>query len=522
VPPARLPERTFSKTQIALLFVVLAALAALPILGNPLPPLSDYVNHLARMHVIASGISDLEPATYYRIEWAVIPNLVMDVVVPQLAHVMNIYLAGQTFMILAFVLIMSGALALHRALYGRWSPAPLIAFPLVYNGVYIVGLMNYIFGIGVAIWAVTAWIALRERHYALRATVSALFVLVLFFCHLYVVGIYALSLLSFELLRLATRREGSLWRRLADFCATGVPFLPVIPLMLASPTWGLRGENHWEFAGKLDGLRFIVEFYSGRVAIALGIVVAIAAAFALWHRTLRLHPFGLLLALIGGLAYLAMPRVMFETYMADTRLPIAFAFLILACVQMEFRHAYARPAFAVMLVALLGVRVGEVQTEWSQLSRGTMEFRESVANLDRGAKVLVAYANASFGDDPRDLGLVHAACLAMIERSALVTTAFTVVGKQIMHVRDDFRDRVDTEDGTPPSIEQLRIDVSHSADEHEAYWRRWADHYDFLYVLFTRPGDPSPLPDNVRLVAEGGRFQLYRIQHDVTRRAERR
>ena len=39
------------------------------------------------------------------------------------------------------------------------------------------------------------------------------------------------------------------------------------------------------------------------------------------------------------------------------------------------------------------------------------------------------------GDDVADLGLVHAACLAMIERSALVTTAFTVVGKQILHVR---------------------------------------------------------------------------------------
>jgi hypothetical protein len=44
--------------------------------------------------------------------------------------------------------------------------------------------------------------------------------------------------------------------------------------------------------------------------------------------------------------------------------------------------------------------------------------------------------------------LVHAACIAMIERSALVTTAFTVQGKQILRVRDEYRDIVDTKDGT--------------------------------------------------------------------------
>ena len=81
------------------------------------------------------------------------------------------------------------------------------------------------------------------------------------------------------------------------------------------------------------------------------------------------------------------------------------------------------------------------------------------AHIDRGAKVLVAYADSDNGEDVRDLGLVHAACIAIIERSALVTTVFTVVGKQILHVRDDYRVRVDTTDGTPPSVHQL-LDVA--------------------------------------------------------------
>ena len=38
--------------------------------------------------------------------------------------------------------------ALNRALIGRWSVFPLFTFPLVYNYVFLVGLMNYLFGIG--------------------------------------------------------------------------------------------------------------------------------------------------------------------------------------------------------------------------------------------------------------------------------------------------------------------------------------------------------------------------------------
>ena len=42
--------------------------------------------------------------------------------------------------------------------------------------------------------------------------------------------------------------------RLVDFCATGIPFLPAIPLLMASPTLGLADQYYWERLGKIDGL----------------------------------------------------------------------------------------------------------------------------------------------------------------------------------------------------------------------------------------------------------------------------
>src|SRR5262245_4407877 len=85
----------FSGVRIAALFTVLLAIASIPILLYPWPPLGDYINHLSRMHVIATINRDPDLALFYEVQWQVIPNLMMDLIVPILQRAMNVYLAGQ-------------------------------------------------------------------------------------------------------------------------------------------------------------------------------------------------------------------------------------------------------------------------------------------------------------------------------------------------------------------------------------------------------------------------------------------
>jgi hypothetical protein len=99
----------------------------------------------------------------------------------------------------------------------------------------------------------------------------------------------------------------------------------------------------------------------------------------------------------------------------------------------------------------------------------------------------------------------------MIERQALVTTAFTVVGKQILHVKPQYTTWVDTHDGTPPFVSQLLLVAEELAPPNiPAYWHNWTK-FDYLYVLFTEDEAANPDPDRLRLVVDGDRFQLYRI-----------
>jgi hypothetical protein len=503
----------FRPRAVALLFVALMAVAIIPVLTHRLPPLSDYVNHLARVHVINEIGEDANLSRFYSIDWAIIPNLMIDLVVPWLSEIMNVYAAGQAFTVLSFLLIVSGTLALNRALFGRWSVLPLIAIPLLYNGVLLVGVMNYVFGIGLALWALAGWVMIRERRFVPRLALSTLFVVALFFCHLFAVGIYALGLLAFELQRLWEKRAEPLWPRLIDFVATGFPFLVVGPLILAGPTPNTPGFSaDWEFWGKIHGLLLAVNVYYPLVAFALVAAVVLVGVYSVRREALNFHPFGWAVLAVGAIAYLAMPRVLLAAHLADQRLPIALAFILIACIDIQLRTRTARYAFVGILALVVTMRVIEVQAVWSGVSPRAEEFLKSVRMIERGKRILVVHGSGSGEDEITNNDLMHAASLATIERSALVTTAFTVPGKHILRARNPYNKIVDTQDNWPPSLPYVLAAAERNDPEQSFFWEFWPRNYDYVYILFTKRGLLCSDRKHLTLVHDGHGFKLYRVK----------
>jgi hypothetical protein len=445
-----------SGRQTAVWFLLLGFACAIPIMLHPLPPLLDYPNHLARMHVLATIRSDRHLSQFYEVEWQIIPNLMMDAVVPLLEPLIGVYHSGQLFIICSILLIISGALCLNRALYGHWSPAPLLVAPLSYNRIFLLGFMNSTFGVGVALWGLAFWVFLRERAWYLRILVSSLFCLALFFCHLFAVGLYGLGVLSVEIWRLWAGRERPLYARVFDFVVAGLPFVPVAALLLLSPTWGLLTEIEWDMTSKFDGLYAVVAAYSTWVAVVLLALVSAAVVWAVRRRALRIHPVGWIVLGLGGVVYLAMPTVLFSNFLTDQRLPIALAFIVIACTNLELHARAERVAMSALIICLVIMRVVEVDAYWRDLSRETLELRESIDRIDqRGARILVAESDETDDYEVQEFGLPHAACLAIIERSALVSTLFTIPGKQIVHARPAYRGQVEAGDGDMPKLEEL-------------------------------------------------------------------
>src|SRR5579862_571423 len=218
------------------LFAILTVLSAVPLFLTELPPLLDYPNHLARMHLLPSLTSPVL-RTFYEVAWAPLPNLGMDGVVPFLALIMPLAWAGKAFILLTFLLLAGGTAAIHRVVFGAWSPWCCLAFLLLYTRLLLWGFMGYLFGCGLALAAFAAWIALRQQHWALRMALGGAFALTIYLAHLLAFGIYAVMIASYELAQVRCQRM-TFAAAARALLIGGLPFVPALALMAMNSSTG--------------------------------------------------------------------------------------------------------------------------------------------------------------------------------------------------------------------------------------------------------------------------------------------
>jgi hypothetical protein len=188
----------------ALWWSTLAALIAVllvPLFLTEIPPLLDYPNHLARMHILSRLPGDADLARIYGTVWRIVPNIGIDLAMPALMHVLPLMVAGKVFVALALILPLVGVVALHRALFGAVSYWPLAAGLVAYNRLFFSGFLNFLIGVGLALLGAALWRALRERPAPLRVGSAVVVAIVIFFCHLIAVAFYGLLLIGLELAR---------------------------------------------------------------------------------------------------------------------------------------------------------------------------------------------------------------------------------------------------------------------------------------------------------------------------------
>ena len=232
------PRASVSRSPLRLWLVWLigTAVASLPLLVAPLPPLRQHFFNLVRVEIL------VDPAAYARdfvVHWDAIPDLAMDLAVPWMAKFISVEDAAQIFLFVTLALLTSGTLMLSRVVNGRWSVLPLLSFLFLYNWILIRGFENNLFGLGLSLWALAAHISLR-RSVAIRVLVSSFSAVIIYFCHLFPLGVFALVVGTWELGCLF--QEGMTGRRVLGHAAAAlVPFLLPALLLWSSSTGGLGG-----------------------------------------------------------------------------------------------------------------------------------------------------------------------------------------------------------------------------------------------------------------------------------------
>ncbi|HEX7935475.1 MAG TPA: hypothetical protein VF573_20705 [Paraburkholderia sp.] len=373
--------------------------ASVPLFITSIPPLGQHFYNIVRVDILS------HPANYagnFVIRWDALPDLAMDLTVPWLARMMPVEWAAWLFIFVELALLTSGCLMVSRAVNGRWSWLPLLSFLLLYNWILVRGYDNYLFGMGLCLWAIALHVALRKSIVA-RIAVSCCSALLIYFCHLFPLAVFALVTGTWELgcLIQEGRVRGRSLARHAAAC-----FLPlVLPVLLLahSSTGGLGGSIDFGFIHIFAKISrwldvFAVGNPAGDVAIlaSLGLTIVVGLLLRWW----TCKPECVITVAALPVVALFAPFSAFASYGVVERCALSFAFLLTALIGVRDSTPRLQRIGAFLLVLVFAFRIGTVTADWRAAKPAIEAYRTTFASLQSGS-VLFQYKQDTTYPSPR-------------------------------------------------------------------------------------------------------------------------
>ena len=512
---------------IAAIHAVLITVVLAPMAFAQYPPLVDYPNHLARIYILSALGDDPVLREIYAANWSLVPNLAMDALLVPLAKLVPIHLLGRLFVILTMAMFIGGTYTLHRVIHGRTGLWPAVSLLFVYNKVLAWGFLNYLFGAGLTLFALAAWIWVRERwRWGPRIAVFSAVATALFFTHMLALGVYALLIGGFELGRSLGRREQSWRHHLAEWSRAGAQFAVPAVLWMISATGAGGGGGGTTFAGlwsKTEALASMTVFHQLGVGFASFLFVVVLVIGGLITRSWRLQPAMRVPLIVLGVTTLAMPVWLFGSWAVDIRLSPVLAALAVASVRFERRRRMFADVMLMLGSMLLVVKLYSIAGMVPRHDRRVDELRAAVAaSIPRGAALLNA---ADYG--VQDIAFrvqfsqvyYHLAAYAVIDRSLFLSFVFTDREKQPLTVTPRYR-FMDTPFARPMPLIELergadpawsdRMFARRDGRGRQYYWAHWPKLFDYLLV-YDRGRHRNPVPRYLKMGRKGSFFAIYKV-----------
>jgi hypothetical protein len=459
----------------------------------------------------------------------------MDLVVPLLAAVMPVELAGRVFIGLTMLGLITGTATLYRVLHGRFAIWPMWSVLFVYNAVLFWGFLSCLFAIAAYLFMFSGWIAAREWRVLPRILVFSAAGALLFLLHVFAFGLYGLSVSSYEVgRRLEGRRLSP--KSLASLAVVGLQFVPGLLLWYASlgqvasayTAYGNLGNKVYALFAPVNFGVFAAPF--DRV---LWLAVAVFVLLAAKRGALKVVP-GMGLPLTAMLvAAVLMPYYANGSALADIRLPVTLPFVILASTQFTVSRKWLPGLLGGVALVCFGLRIWTVSESWMVYDRWFGEFRTASAVIAPGARLLIVGADIRESNMiPPDKARLHGVpsvlatlqpavfwqlgALAVIDRSAFFPYLFTEATPLDVAPRN----RAVSGWGMPVTPEDLAKSadpgVTNAFDDlrdlygQPMYWRDWPRTFDYvLWVDFV--GRPKPALKQLMPLASGSFFEISRV-----------
>ncbi|MEM9178865.1 MAG: hypothetical protein AAGA89_04105 [Pseudomonadota bacterium] len=189
------------------------------------PPLLDYSNHLARIHVF-DNLSEPHFRPYFDFEIGVPTNLAIDGLALLFASFLPVDIAGRLFLSLVIGLTMAAPLFLAKVVHGKLTVLGLLFSVFIFNDAFLMGFLNFLFGTALAIFGFGIHLIMDKRDTSAwkRVLVGSVIAIAVFVSHVYGFAVYATCIGSYYLVRLG-------FRDFKKLVLNAVQFVPVSILL---------------------------------------------------------------------------------------------------------------------------------------------------------------------------------------------------------------------------------------------------------------------------------------------------
>lgn len=418
-----------------LVMVVIAAVAAIPLLWPQLPPLVDLLGHLGRYKVELDGASSPTLLQFYAFDWQLIGNLGADLLVVPLAPVFGLELSVKLIAIAVPVLSTLGLLWIAREVHGSTPPTTLLAIPFVYGHPFNFGFLNFALGMAFVFLSFGLWLHLKhKRRYRLRAALFVVIGAAIWLTHSFAWGVLGLLCMSAE--TIYNHDEGDSWRRAffnaALACLALAP--PVILQLYSRGSAEGQTADWFNFQAKLLWMttalrdRWMLWDIASLVACIAALPILRRAGFV-FSRNLGIT------ALILLATFLCLPRILFGSAYADMRLfPYVMIIALLALRPGKKIGAHVMAITFAVSALFMTLRLAGNTISYAGYNRLHQRALLALDVIPRGARVL-ALVGRDGGLPWSTHRMEHLSALIIVRKEGFSNDQWVMKGAQLLSVR---------------------------------------------------------------------------------------
>ncbi|HOW42792.1 MAG TPA: hypothetical protein PLF03_03920 [Candidatus Omnitrophota bacterium] len=491
-------------------FISLLFISLIPLFATKVLPLYDYPNHMVRLHIIHNINTNPVLGQFYTVNWQLLPNLAFDIIGLFFTMIFGADTAGRIFVGLIFIIISTGTVALHYALYKKVSPWILIVFLFLYNEVLLVANLSYLFSVGFFLWVTALWIIFRKQKTWVNIAVFSTITFLLFISHLYGFCLYGLVVVGYELKQHQNAKK-SFFRPSKYLILSIAQFVPSLLLyFFVSPTSTSAGSHRIGFASLIEKViswSYIIDFYHPPLQLVVACLLLLGGAYLIWRRDIVFAKDMLFSAIILFVAFLFAPTGIIGTYFVSQRLPVAITFFLIACISIPHFNTRFRRIIPFAISLLVIIHTGFIYSKWQSFQPIYEDFFNAMNKVERASTIITVIANNGSWHKTLEPSLLYASCFSVIEKPIFVSSLFVYKTQQPLNVKPAYEslvvDGIIFTEGTLKQVQQEGARSSRNPLQNDLLMK-----YDYVLIV-NEEFFPFPISDNFERKYASEKIKLY-------------